>query len=65
MMSDNAKTFKSASSEKALRRLFRDPQVRDEMQNHRIEEWGFNLERAPWWGGVSKGVFERHWGMPD
>ena len=52
MVSDNVKTFKG--TEKALRRLFRDPQVRDEMQNHRIE-WRFNLERAPWWGGF----FER------
>lgn len=41
MVSDNAKNFKG--TEKALRRLFRDPQVRYEMQNHRIE-WRFNLE---------------------
>lgn len=41
-------------SEKALRRLFWDPQVRDKMQNHRIE-WRFFLERAPWLGGF----FER------
>lgn len=48
MVSDNAKIFKG--TEKALRRLFRDPQVRYEMQNHRID-WRFNQERAPWWGG--------------
>ena len=45
-------TFKG--TEKQLRTLFRHPQVREEMQNHRIE-WRFNLERAPWWGGF----FER------
>ena len=45
------KTFKG--TEKALCRLFRDPQVRDEMQNHRIE-WRFNLERAPKW-------LQRYW----
>ena len=52
VVSDNAKTFKG--TEKALHKLFTDPQVRDEMQNHPIE-WHFNLERAPWWGGF----FER------
>ena len=52
IVSDNAKTFKG--TEKQLRTLFRHPQVRAEMQNHRIE-WCFNLERAPWWGGF----FER------
>ena len=52
IVSDNAKTFKG--TEKQLRTLFRHPQVREEMQNHRIE-WRFNLERAPWWGGF----FER------
>ena len=44
IVSDNAKTFKG--TEKQLRTLFRHPQVREEMQNHRIE-WRFNLERAP------------------
>ena len=49
---DNAKTFKG--TEKELRTLFRHPQVKEEMQNYRIQ-WRFNLERAPWWGGF----FER------
>ena len=48
IVSDNAKTFKG--TEKQLRTLFRHLQVREEMQNHRIE-WRFNLEIAPWWGG--------------
>ena len=52
IVSDNAKTFKG--TEKQLRTLFRHPQVREEMQNHRIER-RFNLERTPWWGGF----FER------
>ena len=39
--------------EKQLRTLFHEPQLREEMQNHRIE-WCFNLERAPWWGGFFK-----------
>ena len=52
IVSDNAKTFKG--TEKELRTLFRHPQVREEMQNYRIQ-WRFNLERAPWWGGF----FER------
>ena len=45
---DNAKTFKG--TEKAIGALLRDPQVREDMENQRIE-WRFNLERAPWWGG--------------
>ena len=52
IVSDNAKTFKGI--EKELRLLFNHPQVKDEMQNRRIQ-WRFNLERAPWWGGF----FER------
>ena len=52
IVSDNVKTFKGM--EKQLRTCFRQPQVKDEMQNHLIE-WRFNLERAPWWGGF----FER------
>ena len=48
IVSDNAKTFKGIKKE--LRLLFNHPQVKDEMQNRRIQ-WCFNLERAPWWGG--------------
>ncbi len=39
MISDNSKTFKSASKY---------------FSQHRVD-WQFNLERAPWWGGI----FER------
>ena len=52
IVSDNAKTFKGA--EKAMRALFRNPEVRKELGNKGIE-WRFNLARAPWWGGF----FER------
>lgn len=52
MISDNAKTLKGV--EKELRLLYNHPQVKEEMQNRRIER-RFNLERAPWWGGF----FER------
>ena len=52
IVSDNAKTSKGI--EKELRLLFNHPQVKDEMQNRRIQ-WCFNLERAPWW----RGFFER------
>ena len=52
IVSDNAKAYKGIDKE--LRLLFNHPQVKDEMQNRRIQ-WCFNLERAPWWGGF----FER------
>ena len=52
IVSDNAKTLKGI--EKELPLLFNHPQVKDEMQNRRIQ-WCFNLEQAPWWGGF----FER------
>ena len=52
MISDNGKTFKSAS--KVISVMLKDPV----MQNFFAEihlKWIFNLERAPWWGGI----FER------
>ena len=52
IVSDNVNTFKG--TEKELHTLFCHPQVREEMQNYRIQ-WRFNLERTPWWGGF----FER------
>ena len=48
MLSDNAKTFQA--TERALKRLFDHPDVKNDLANMRIE-WRFNLERAPWWGG--------------
>ncbi len=52
ILSDNAKTFKAAS--RFLQTLFSSSEVKDYLANLGVE-WVFNLERAPWWGGV----FER------
>ena len=52
IVSDNAKTFRA--TQKALKRLFDDPEVKGELERTKTE-WRFNLERAPWWGGF----FER------
>lgn len=48
IVSDNAKTFKA--SEKLLRRLHDNREVKEHLESNRID-WRFNLERAPWWGG--------------
>ena len=48
IVSDNAKTFKA--SEKLLRQLHENREVREHLESNRID-WRFNLERAPWWGG--------------
>ena len=52
MISDNGKTFKSAS--KLLHHIVKHPEVEHYLTETRIQ-WLFNLERAPWWGGI----FER------
>ena len=52
IVSDNAKTFKSAS--KSLSALFDLVEVQKFLQNLRVT-WRFIIERAPWWGGF----FER------
>ena len=52
LLSDNAKTFKSAEHE--ITSILNNPIV----QRHFVDmsvDWRFNIERAPWWGGV----FER------
>ena len=51
-MSDNAKTFKSAS--KIIQSVFNEPKVKKHFAELCVE-WAFNLEKAPWWGGI----FER------
>ena len=51
-LSDNAKTFKSAA--KVLRTVCDHPDVRGYLSLAGID-WSFNLEKAPWWGGL----FER------
>ena len=52
IVSDNAKTF--PATEKALNKLFNHREIKADLEYERIE-WKFNLERAPWWGGM----FER------
>ena len=52
IVSDNATTFKSAS--KQITKLMNDPGVKQYLSEKRVQ-WIFNLERAPWWGGL----FER------
>ncbi|PFX12550.1 hypothetical protein AWC38_SpisGene23473 [Stylophora pistillata] len=49
---DNGTTFKSAS--KQITELMRYPEVMRYLAEKRVK-WIFNLERAPWWGGL----FER------
>ena len=52
IISDNAKTFKAAA--KAIESMLNHPDVKDHLLNLKVE-WNFNLEKAPWWGGL----FER------
>ena len=52
MVSDNGRTFKGAA--KFLERIARHPEVRRHLDSVRVQ-WTFNVERAPWWGGI----FER------
>ena len=52
IISDNGKTLQA--TEKALNKLFNHPEIKADLDCERIE-WKFNLERAPWWGGM----FER------
>ena len=52
MISDNGKTIKSAS--KTIYDLFTDPVIKKHFSDLQLE-WSFNLEKAPWWGGI----FER------
>ena len=49
VVSDNTKTFKGAAT------IFKEiMKQRDDLEGSKIQ-WTFNVERAPWWGGV----FER------
>lgn len=52
MVSDNGKTFKGAA--KFLRRIAKQPEVQRYLDKFSVQ-WTFNVERAPWWGGL----FER------
>ncbi len=52
MISDNGRTFKGAA--KLLFSMQKQPEVRQYLLGNQIQ-WSFNVERAPWWGGI----FER------
>ena len=52
MISDNGKTFKSAS--KVISTMLKDPVLQNFFAEIHLK-WVFNLERAPWW----RGIFER------
>ena len=52
MISDNGKTFKSAST--IIARILESSEARNQFTQVHVE-WQFNLEKAPWWGGI----FER------
>ena len=52
MISDNAKTFKAAA--KALEKTMQYEEVQQHLSGVGVQ-WTFNIERAPWWGGI----FER------
>ncbi len=49
VLSDNAKTFKSA--DRIIRSVLSESTVEKHFLKLRIE-WVFNLEKAPWWGGI-------------
>jgi len=51
-VSDNGKTFKSSA--KAIQAVLADPEVKQYSSMVGLQ-WHFNLEKAPWWGGM----FER------
>ena len=52
MVSDNAKSFKSAA--KTIRAVLNHPDMRAHFAGVKLE-WSFNVEKAPWTGGI----FER------
>ena len=52
MISDNSKTFKSAS--RIISAILSSTRVAHYFAGIQVE-WSFNLEKAPWWGGF----FER------
>jgi hypothetical protein len=52
ILSDNAKTFKAAA--KTIAATMESPEVKQYFADVNVD-WSFNLEKAPWWGGI----FER------
>ena len=52
MVSDNGTTFKGAA--RTIKQIMKHPEVERHLSGRKVE-WTFNIERAPWWGGL----FER------
>ena len=48
MLTDNAKTFKSASV--AVKKISWSSEVKQYLANRQVD-WQFIVERTPWWGG--------------
>ena len=48
MLTDNAKTFKSASVD--VKKISKSSEVKKYLANRQID-WQFIMEQAPWWGG--------------
>ena len=48
-LSDNGKTFKATA--RFVRSVFKEQAVQDHLSRHKAD-WTFNVEKAPWWGGV-------------
>ena len=53
LISDNAKTFKSASRE--VKNIIRSVEVQRHLTDQGVN-WQFIIERAPWWGGFWEGM---------
>lgn len=53
MLLDNPKTFQAA--DRIIKAILHDPAVQQHFAGLRVVEWHFNLEKAPWQGGI----FER------
>lgn len=49
IISDNALTFKAAAKE--LTNILKHPELDEYLSGLHIQ-WSFNLEKAPWWGGI-------------
>ena len=52
MYPDNVKTFEKAS--KWIKRVYKDEEMQEFLVAEQVK-WKFNLSRAPWWVGSSKG----------
>ena len=56
IVSDNAKTFKAA--QKTIADVLDSAEVKHHLSDVSVK-WAFNLERAPWWGGMFERMIQR------